>query len=106
MNMGICVKHNESDDNTSEDAIKCQRKVIEFLKKLTDRPIKDLKPEKILNFSRWALYDDSLFLRPTKAVIKDDSVFPLHCALLLEECDENVERMARHVHELRSQASS
>ncbi|XP_008211194.1 probable ATP-dependent RNA helicase spindle-E [Nasonia vitripennis] len=106
MNMGICVKGSEPDENASEDAIKCQRKVIEFLKKLTNRPVKDQKPEKILNFSRWCLYNDALFLHPTKAVIKEDSVFPLHCALQLEECDENSEKMAVHCQELRSLAIS
>lgn len=103
--MGICVKSDEIED-LDEEAIRCQHKVIEILRKLTDRPTKSQKPEKIINFHKWSLYNEALFLQPTKEVIKEDSVYPLHCALQLEERDDVAEDMVLHLQELRTLAIS
>ncbi|KAJ8674355.1 hypothetical protein QAD02_005617 [Eretmocerus hayati] len=105
MNMGILVKTSEIED-TNHDVLVCQRKVHDFLRKLLDRVPKYQKPQKVLNFVKWNLYDDSLFLKPTKAVIKEDSIYPLHFALQLQKRDEELEEMIDHLEELRVQAVS
>ena len=105
MNMGICVKTDELDD-LNEQALQCQYKVYELLRKLIDRPVKSQNPEKLVHFARWNLYDESLFLLPTKAAIKEDSIYPLHRALHLEVFEEETEEMTQHMYDLRELAVS
>ncbi|XP_058808983.1 probable ATP-dependent RNA helicase spindle-E [Phymastichus coffea] len=105
MNMGICVQTDQIDD-LAEQAVQCQRKVYDLLNLLIYRQTKSQSPEKISNFDKWGLYDECLFLQPTKAVIKEDSIYPLHSALQLNKVDEVAEEMIAHARALRSLAVS
>ncbi|XP_014218536.1 probable ATP-dependent RNA helicase spindle-E isoform X2 [Copidosoma floridanum] len=105
INLAINIKKDENDNN-EDQAIFCQKKVYMFLTNLTDHPTKSQQKQKILNFGGWNMYDDSLFIRPTKSVIKDDSIYPLHNALSLEDRNEIAEEMFHHIKELRQLAMS
>ncbi|KAL7306698.1 hypothetical protein TKK_0001370 [Trichogramma kaykai] len=103
MNMGICVAQNE-DEDLEEQAMMCQHKVIQFIRTLTERNKTYQKSEKIANFDKWNLYDKTLFMRPTNKVMKEDSVYPLHSALMLDERDEDIDNLVDHIEELRYMA--
>lgn len=100
INLGICVKSDEIDD-WHEQAITCQTRLFKFFKDWSGIKKKSQKVEQILNSNKWGLYDDSLFLVPKDKAIKEDSIYPLHNALQLEEHNEELEDLEDHIAELR-----
>lgn len=106
MSMAIYTKTNEEDDYDSQ-ILHCQRKVFEFISKLTDRPTEPQKKMKLVNSGHWNLYDETLLMAPKKVVVKSDSIYSLHSALMLNDGSSiETEEMYNHLRLLRDESAS
>ena len=103
INMGLHVNTDSENDNM-RDTIRSQTRVKELLFKLMDKQRTDQIPEVVPRFSKWYLYDTSLWLYPGRLSVVKENIYPLHCAIELNERNEEYERMLAHVAELRELA--
>lgn len=102
--MNVAMHFNE-DDNIDEEAqneltIKCQNQIKNAFKEIIYKPRKIQEPILISNFDKWNLYDGSLFLEPARETSRKSNIYRLHKALELNEKNDKLEEIIKHLLEL------
>lgn len=105
MNIGMQISENIKGHNHFMEMITCQNKIEAILSKLINKNRKKQNPEMVGNFYKWALYDESLFLKPYENTMIKNNIYNLHWALELKETDDELEELSNHLKELRILAS-
>ncbi|XP_014605704.1 PREDICTED: probable ATP-dependent RNA helicase spindle-E [Polistes canadensis] len=105
MNIGMQISENIKGHNNFMEMITCQNKIEAILSKLINKNRKKQNPEMVGNFYKWALYDESLFLKPYENTMIKNNIYNLHWALELKETDDELEELSNHLKELRILAS-
>ncbi|XP_053984134.1 probable ATP-dependent RNA helicase spindle-E [Hylaeus volcanicus] len=100
MNIGMQTKYPYESSDNMEQIIVCQNRIKDALRELIDKPRKKREPELIPDFDKWNLYDESLYLQPSKLSMIANNIFRLHNALELEEKSE-LQEITEHLKELR-----
>ncbi|KZC06335.1 PREDICTED: probable ATP-dependent RNA helicase spindle-E [Dufourea novaeangliae] len=99
-NIGIQINHQSESSDNMEEIIICQNRIKDALLKLIDKPRKAQTIESITNFDKWNLYDESLYLQPSRTSMIVNNIFKLHNALELEETNQ-LQELIEHVTMLR-----
>ncbi|KAI4485731.1 hypothetical protein M0802_012565 [Mischocyttarus mexicanus] len=105
MNIGMQISDNIKGQNHFTEMIACQNKIEAVLSKLINRNRKKQNPEMVKDFYKWALYEESLFLKPQGNTMIKNNIYNLHCALELNKTDDKLEELTNHFEELRILAS-
>lgn len=87
-----------------EMTIKCQNQIKNAFKDVIFKPRKKIEPVPISNFSKWNRYDETLFLVPARETLRKSNVYGLHKALELNERNDELEEMIKHLLELEALA--
>lgn len=104
MNVGMHINEKFTKNN-SEEIITYQNKIKMTLSKLIDKCRKKQDPEILINFHKWGMYDELLFLQPSRMTMVKNNIYNLHWALELEEKNDELEKMTNHLKKLRDLAS-
>ncbi|XP_066585489.1 probable ATP-dependent RNA helicase spindle-E [Prorops nasuta] len=104
MNTGIRLNDGNSEIDHAEQIINCQSRVKAVLEKLLYKTRKSQEFDTVDNFSKWGIYDESLFLVPGKENAVRNNIYNLHYALELENRDDKAEMMEDHLADLRKLA--
>ncbi|KYN01299.1 PREDICTED: putative ATP-dependent RNA helicase TDRD9 [Cyphomyrmex costatus] len=103
--MHFNVRSEIVDDNTHHDIIvNCQNQVKNAFKDVIYKTRNKIEPVPISNFGKWNRYDETLFLVPARETSKKSNVYGLHKALELNDRNDNLEEMIRHLLELEALA--
>lgn len=105
MNIGMHVNEQFEERNNFEEIIACQNRIKVLLSNLMDRCRERQKLEMMNNFDKWGKYDESMLLKPGRNAMIRNNIYNLHCALVLEEKDDELEKLKSHVKDLRNLAS-
>ncbi|XP_050464010.1 probable ATP-dependent RNA helicase spindle-E isoform X2 [Cataglyphis hispanica] len=102
--MNVAMHFNE-DDNIDEETqneltIKCQNQIKNAFKEIIYKPRKIQEPILTNNFEKWNLYDGSLFLEPARETSRKSNIYRLHKALELNEKNDKLEEIIKHLLEL------
>lgn len=102
--MNVAMHFNE-DDNIDEETqneltIKCQNQIKNAFKEIIYKPRKRQEPILTNNFDKWNLYDETLFLEPVRETLRQSNIYRLHKALELNEKNDKLEEMIKHLLEL------
>lgn len=87
-----------------EMTINCQNQIKNAFKDVIYKTRKKIEPVPVSNFSKWNRYDNSLFLVPARETSKKSNVYSLHKALELNEKNDKLEEMIKHLLELEALA--
>lgn len=105
MSTGMMLPIPGSNDKNSEDVLFCQNRIKSILFELMQTDRKSKLKEMMNDFNQWCLYDKSLFLPPGKLVINQNYIYHLHCALDLEEKNDEMEKYRDNLSKLRTWAA-
>ncbi|XP_012057161.1 PREDICTED: probable ATP-dependent RNA helicase spindle-E [Atta cephalotes] len=107
--MNIAMHFNARSEIVDEDAhhditVNCQNQIKNAFKNVIYKTRNKIDPVSISNFGKWNRYDETLFLVPARETSKKSNVYSLHKALELNERNEELEEMIRHLLELETLA--
>jgi len=107
--MNIAMHFNARSEIVDEDAhhdvtVNCQNQIKNAFKNVIYKTRNKIDPVSISNFGKWNRYDETLFLVPAQKTSKKSNVYSLHKALELNERNEELEEMIRHLLELETLA--
>ncbi|KAL2743188.1 putative ATP-dependent RNA helicase spindle-E isoform X1 [Vespula maculifrons] len=105
MNIGMHINEKIEENNNFEEIVSYQNKIKIILSKLMDKCRKKQDSEMLMNFHKWGMYDELLFLQPSRMTMVKNNIYSLHWALELEEKNDELEKMTNHIKELRNLAS-
>ncbi|GAB1862348.1 Putative ATP-dependent RNA helicase TDRD9 [Camponotus japonicus] len=102
--MNVAMHFNETDhideETQNELTIKCQNQIKNAFKEVIYKPRKTQDPILINNFNKWDLYDGTLFLEPARETLRKSNIYRLHKALELNEKNDKLEEIIKHLLEL------
>jgi len=102
--MNVAMNFNETDhideETQNELTIKCQNQIKNAFKEVIYKPRKTQDPILINNFNKWDLYDGTLFLEPARETLRKSNIYRLHKALELNEKNDKLEEIIKHLLEL------
>ncbi|XP_076656930.1 tudor domain containing 9 protein spindle E isoform X2 [Halictus rubicundus] len=101
MNIGMQINHESRSTDNMEETIICQNRIKDALFKLIEKTRKPQPLEMINNFDMWNLYDNLLYLRPSRTSMIVNNIYKLHNALELEETNQ-LQEIIEHVKKLRA----
>ncbi|XP_072748336.1 probable ATP-dependent RNA helicase spindle-E isoform X2 [Anoplolepis gracilipes] len=103
MNVGMFFNENNNIDEEAQNelTIKCQNQIKDAFNQVIYKPRKT-QEESIStnNFGKWNLYDGTLFLEPARETFRKSNIYRLHKALELNEKNDKLEEMIKHLLEL------
>lgn len=82
----------------------CQNQIKNAFKDVIYKSRNSLDPVPISNFDKWNRYDETLFLVPARETSRKSNVYSLHKALELNERNDKLEEMIKHLLELEALA--
>lgn len=102
--MNVAMHFNET-EHTDEEiqnelTIKCQNQIKNAFKEVIYKPRKTQEPISLNNFNKWNLYDGTLFLEPARETLRKSNIYRLHKALELNEKNDKLEEIIKHLLEL------
>lgn len=101
MNVAMHFNETKIDDETQNElTIKCQNQIKNAFKEVIFKFRKTQEPISINNFNKWNLYDGSLFLEPSRETLRKSNIYRLHKALDLNEKNDKLEEIIKHLLEL------
>ncbi|XP_043254813.1 probable ATP-dependent RNA helicase spindle-E isoform X1 [Colletes gigas] len=101
MSIGMQINNQSKSSDNMEEIIICQNRVKDALLKLIEKPRNSQIPELIYNFDKWNLYDESLYLEPSRQSVIANNIYRLHNALELEETTA-LQEITEHLRTLRA----
>ncbi|XP_024881592.1 probable ATP-dependent RNA helicase spindle-E [Temnothorax curvispinosus] len=93
------------DDEAHHDmTINCQNQIKNAFKDVIYKTRKKIEPVPVSNFNKWNRYDETLFLVPARETSRKSNVYGLHKALELNEKNDRLEEIIKHLLELEALA--
>lgn len=92
------------DENHYEITINCQNQIKNAFKDVIYKTRKMIEVVPTTDFDKWNRYDETLFLVPARETSRKNNVYGLHKALELNERNDELEEMIKHLLELEALA--
>lgn len=92
------------DEAHYEMTINCQNQIKNAFKDVIYKTREKIEPVPTSNFNKWNRYDETLFLVPARETSRKSNVYGLHKALELNERNDKLEEMIKHLLELEALA--
>lgn len=107
--MNIMMHFNErseivDDESHYEMTINCQNQIKNAFKDVIYKTRKTIEVVPTTDFDKWNRYDETLFLVPARETSRKSNVYGLHKALELNERNDKLEEMIKHLLELEALA--
>lgn len=103
MNVAMNFSNGSSDiDKAAQNelTIKCQNQIKDAFQEILYKIRQKQEPVSTTNFNKWNRYDDTLFLHPARETLRKSNIYRLHKALELNDKNEKLEDMIKHLLEL------
>ncbi|KAL0112947.1 hypothetical protein PUN28_012296 [Cardiocondyla obscurior] len=107
MNVAMHFNHKSEivDDEEHHDMIiNCQNQIKCAFKDVIFKTRKSIEPVLVSNFGKWNRYDETLFLVPSRKTSGKSNIYGLHKALELNERNDQLEELIKHLLELEALA--
>ncbi|XP_011696838.1 PREDICTED: putative ATP-dependent RNA helicase TDRD9 [Wasmannia auropunctata] len=90
----------EDEENYHDLTVNCQNKIKNAFKDVIYKTRNKLEPVPTSDFDKWNRYDETLFLVPARETSRKNNVYSLHKALELNEKNNELEQIIKHLLEL------
>lgn len=84
----------------NELTIQCQNQIKNAFQEVLYKIRQPQEPISTTNFGKWNRYDESLFLESARETLRKSNIYRLHKALELNDKNEDLEDMIKHLFEL------